>query len=181
MAAEILTIEPAANRSDGLLYVRYAEWRDDGRKTRGEGDYQFRRPDGGVIRADLLNDHKIQIPPLGRQITLRAEGNPQKTWVHHLPTDRWVDAAQYTGPLSELEFDTWTIDAEREFILPAIARFRARLERPGQRWGDRTGTTLNLIVAAGTMIGVDSRLAKIAAIGASFTATWLLRKRVVFQ
>ncbi|HQS95626.1 MAG TPA: GtrA family protein [Novosphingobium sp.] len=38
-----------------------------------------------------------------------------------------------------------------------------------------------LIVAAGTMIGVDSRLAKIAAIGASFTATWLLRKRVVFQ
>jgi putative flippase GtrA len=38
-----------------------------------------------------------------------------------------------------------------------------------------------LIVAAGTMAGVDSRLAKIAAIGASFTATWLLRKRVVFQ
>lgn len=38
-----------------------------------------------------------------------------------------------------------------------------------------------LIVAAGTMVGVDSRLAKIAAIGASFTATWLLRKRVVFQ
>ena len=38
-----------------------------------------------------------------------------------------------------------------------------------------------LIVATGTMIGIDSRLAKIVAIGASFTATWLLRKRVVFQ
>lgn len=38
-----------------------------------------------------------------------------------------------------------------------------------------------LIVGAGTALGLDSRLSKIAAVGASFTATWLLRKRIVFQ
>lgn len=38
-----------------------------------------------------------------------------------------------------------------------------------------------LIVGAGTAAGIDSRLSKIIAIGASFSVTWLLRKRVVFQ
>ncbi|MDT0506446.1 GtrA family protein [Novosphingobium sp. MMS21-SN21R] len=38
-----------------------------------------------------------------------------------------------------------------------------------------------MIVGAGTAAGLDSRLSKIVAIGASFTVTWLLRKRVVFQ
>lgn len=38
-----------------------------------------------------------------------------------------------------------------------------------------------MIVGAGTAIGLDSRLSKIVAIGVSFTVTWLLRKRVVFQ
>lgn len=38
-----------------------------------------------------------------------------------------------------------------------------------------------LIVGGGTALGVDSRLSKIMAIGVSFTATWLLRKRIVFQ
>lgn len=38
-----------------------------------------------------------------------------------------------------------------------------------------------LIVGVGTALGLDSRLSKIVAIGASFTATWLLRKRIVFQ
>jgi putative flippase GtrA len=38
-----------------------------------------------------------------------------------------------------------------------------------------------VIVAAGTAAGSDSRVAKLVAIGASFTVTWLLRKRVVFQ
>ncbi|MBB3859912.1 putative flippase GtrA [Novosphingobium hassiacum] len=38
-----------------------------------------------------------------------------------------------------------------------------------------------LIVGAGTAIGIDSRLSKIVAIGASFMVTWLLRKRIVFQ
>lgn len=38
-----------------------------------------------------------------------------------------------------------------------------------------------LIVGGGTALGLDSRLSKIMAIGVSFIATWLLRKRIVFQ
>lgn len=38
-----------------------------------------------------------------------------------------------------------------------------------------------VIVAAGTTVGLDSRGSKVVAVGASFVATWLLRKRVVFQ
>jgi putative flippase GtrA len=37
-----------------------------------------------------------------------------------------------------------------------------------------------LIVGTGTALGVDPRLAKLAAIGASFTLTWLLRSRLIF-
>jgi len=36
------------------------------------------------------------------------------------------------------------------------------------------------IVAAGILAGIDPRLAKLAAIAASFTATWLLRSRIIF-
>ena len=36
------------------------------------------------------------------------------------------------------------------------------------------------IVAAGTLAGIDPHLAKLAAIAASFTATWLLRSRIIF-
>lgn len=38
-----------------------------------------------------------------------------------------------------------------------------------------------LIVGMGTVLGMDSRASKILAIAVSFTATWLLRKRIVFQ
>lgn len=38
-----------------------------------------------------------------------------------------------------------------------------------------------LIVGSGTVLGIDSRLSKMIAIGGSFTVTWLLRKRIVFQ
>lgn len=38
-----------------------------------------------------------------------------------------------------------------------------------------------LIVGVGTALGLDSRVSKIVAVGASFSATWLLRKRIVFQ
>lgn len=37
------------------------------------------------------------------------------------------------------------------------------------------------IVAAGDWSGVDPRLAKVFAIVASFTATWLIRSRIVFR
>lgn len=36
------------------------------------------------------------------------------------------------------------------------------------------------IVGLGSALGLDPRLAKIAAVGVSFTATWLLRARIVF-
>lgn len=38
----------------------------------------------------------------------------------------------------------------------------------------------SLVVGALTMLGMDARLAKLAAIGASFILTWLLRDRLVF-
>lgn len=38
-----------------------------------------------------------------------------------------------------------------------------------------------VIVGMGSALGLDSRVAKIFAVGASFVATWLLRKRVVFR
>ena len=37
------------------------------------------------------------------------------------------------------------------------------------------------VVAAASAFGLDPRLAKIAAVGASFTVTWLLRDSVVFR
>ena len=37
------------------------------------------------------------------------------------------------------------------------------------------------IVSGGAMLGLDPRLAKLVAIGASFTITWLLRDVVVFR
>lgn len=37
------------------------------------------------------------------------------------------------------------------------------------------------IVGAGTAVGIDPRLAKLAAIAASFTATWLLREKLIFR
>lgn len=37
------------------------------------------------------------------------------------------------------------------------------------------------IVGTGSALGLDPRLAKLIAIGASFTLTWLLRERVVFR
>ena len=38
-----------------------------------------------------------------------------------------------------------------------------------------------LIVGAGDAIGIDPRLAKLAAVGASFVTTWLLREKLVFR
>jgi putative flippase GtrA len=37
------------------------------------------------------------------------------------------------------------------------------------------------IVGAGSGVGLDPRLAKIVAVFASFTATWLLREKIVFR
>lgn len=60
-----------------------------------------------------------------------------------------------------------------------VARTRQKALFVGSALAGLALTTL--IVGAGTAIGIDSRLSKIAAIGASFAITWLLRKRIVFQ
>ncbi len=60
-----------------------------------------------------------------------------------------------------------------------VARTRQKALFVGSALAGLALTTL--IVGAGTAMGIDSRLSKIVAIGASFTMTWLLRKRVVFQ
>lgn len=36
------------------------------------------------------------------------------------------------------------------------------------------------VVGLGSLLGLDPRLAKVAAVGVSFVATWLLRARIVF-
>jgi putative flippase GtrA len=38
-----------------------------------------------------------------------------------------------------------------------------------------------MIVGAGDAMGIDPRLAKLAAVGASFVTTWLLREKLVFR
>lgn len=38
-----------------------------------------------------------------------------------------------------------------------------------------------IIVGGGELAGIDPRIAKLAAIGVSFAATWLLRSRIVFR
>lgn len=60
-----------------------------------------------------------------------------------------------------------------------IARARQKALFVGSALAGLALTTL--IVGSGTMLGIDSRLSKVIAIGASFTVTWLLRKRIVFQ
>lgn len=60
-----------------------------------------------------------------------------------------------------------------------IARARQKALFVGSALAGLALTTL--IVGSGTVLGIDSRLSKVIAIGASFTVTWLLRKRIVFQ
>lgn len=136
------------DREDGMLYVRYAGWRDETRKLQGKGTHRFRRPDGGEIVADVLNDQKIQIHARsGTRVRIRAANNPTRHMVHHLPSGTWVDLLTYDGPASDLEREPYAVDVARDYIRPAIERFMARTHASG-KWGDRTGTTLNLQVGA---------------------------------
>ena len=85
----------------------------------------------------------------------------------------------------------YTIGIVTHWLISSRAVFVGRV---AQRGPDRTrqkalfvGSALvglaltTLIVGAGELAGFDPRLAKIAAIGASFAATWLLRSRIVFR
>jgi putative flippase GtrA len=77
----------------------------------------------------------------------------------------------------------WLLSSRTVFTDTVAAERGARNRQKALFVGSAlTGLLLTtLIVWAGTTAGLDSRLSKIVAVGASFTATWLLRKRVVFQ
>lgn len=77
----------------------------------------------------------------------------------------------------------WLLSSRTVFT-DSVARDRATRTRQKALFvgSALTGLALTtMIVGAGTAIGIDSRLSKIVAIGLSFTVTWLLRKRIVFQ
>ena len=61
MEYEILKTEDEDTRQDGLLYVELAGWQDETRKRDGLGRKRYDRHDGGTIRADWMNSHKIQV------------------------------------------------------------------------------------------------------------------------
>lgn len=151
MEVEILQVTPASERADGVHYVRYAGWRDETRKSKGQGQ-PFRRPDGGVIAADLMNDHKLVIPSKALAIFRR----PADGLVFNEQRNEWIDLRTYTGSHAELRRVSRPVDVEREYVRPAIERFAARTHRIN-KWGDRTGTTLNLQVGASSDDGIERR------------------------
>lgn len=77
----------------------------------------------------------------------------------------------------------WVLSSRAVFTGSVAAERAARTRQKALFVGSAlVGLALTtLIVGLGSALGLDSRLAKLIAIAASFTATWLLRKRVVFQ
>lgn len=77
----------------------------------------------------------------------------------------------------------WLISSRAVFVdsvaVERVARTRQKALFVGSALVGLALTTL--IVGLGTALGVDSRLSKVIAIVFSFAATWLLRKRIVFQ
>lgn len=76
----------------------------------------------------------------------------------------------------------WLISSRAVFVDGVAARGPARTRQKALFVASAlVGLVLTAgVVGLGSALGLDPRLAKIAAIGVSFTATWLLRARVVF-
>lgn len=76
----------------------------------------------------------------------------------------------------------WFISSRAVFIAGVAERGPARTRQKAMFVASAlVGLALTAgIVGLGAAIGIDPRLAKLAAVGVSFTATWLLRARVVF-
>ena len=75
----------------------------------------------------------------------------------------------------------WFVSAHAVFV-GAVAQGAGRLRQQALFVGSALvglGVTAG-VVAMGTAAGADPRLAKLAAVGVSFAATYLLRARVVF-
>lgn len=76
----------------------------------------------------------------------------------------------------------WFISSRAVFVAGVAARGPARTRQKALFVASAlVGLALTAgIVGLGSTLGLDPRLAKIAAVGVSFAATWLLRARVVF-
>ena len=77
----------------------------------------------------------------------------------------------------------WIMSSRAVFIGSVAEKGVARIRQKALFVGSAlVGLALTTaIVWAGDVSGFDPRLAKLAAIGVSFTVTWLLRSRVVFR
>ena len=77
----------------------------------------------------------------------------------------------------------WLVSSRKVFIgsvaSPGAARTRQKALFVGSALIGLAVTTA--VVAAASGLGLDPRLAKLLAVGASFTITWLLRDSVVFR
>ena len=76
----------------------------------------------------------------------------------------------------------WLLSSRAVFSDQVAARGRRRTRQKALFVGSAlVGLALTTaIVGTGTALGLDPRLAKLAAVAVSFAATWLLRQRVVF-
>ena len=76
----------------------------------------------------------------------------------------------------------WFISSRAVFVAGVAARGPARTRQKALFVASALiGLALTAgIVGLGSTLGLDPRLAKIAAVGVSFAATWLLRARIVF-
>jgi putative flippase GtrA len=76
----------------------------------------------------------------------------------------------------------WFISSRAVFVAGVAERGPARTRQKAMFVASAlVGLALTAgIVGLGSALGLDPRLAKVAAVGVSFVATWLLRARVVF-
>lgn len=76
----------------------------------------------------------------------------------------------------------WFISSRAVFIGGVAERGPARTRQKALFVGSAlVGLALTAgVVGLGSALGLDPRLAKVAAVGVSFVATWLLRARIVF-
>ena len=77
----------------------------------------------------------------------------------------------------------WLLSSRTVFVGNVAERGAARTRQKALFVGSAlVGLALTIaIVWAGDVSGIDPRLAKLVAIGVSFTTTWLLRSKVVFR
>lgn len=99
-----------------------------------------------------------------------------------------LGAGLAAAPASALGYSTgiiahWLLSSRTVFADGVAAAGNARMMQKAAFVGSALlGLVLTTaIVGAGDAAGIDPRLAKIAAIGVSFLATWFVRSRIVFR